>query len=73
MCYTTGTKYFQALSKKKLKRTISSVASDMSSIRDGYENDEESNVDKKWKKLLSGETILNVSTTGCNDVSVFPG
>ena len=45
----------------------------MSSIRDVYENDEESHVDKKWKKLLSGETILNVSTTACNDVSAFPG
>ena len=45
----------------------------MSLIRDVYENDEESHVDKKWKKLLSGETILNVSTTVCNDVSAFPG
>ena len=49
-------KYFQALSKKKLKRRISSVTSDMSSIRGEYENDEESHVDKKWKKLLSGKT-----------------
>ena len=58
--------YFQALSKRKLKRKISSVTSDMSSIRDVYENDEESHVDKKWKKLLSGKIILNTSTIAWN-------